>query len=207
MNENLQVPEQGSPEYDQFMRQHFGDNYEYGFRAQIGIRFVAFFIDGILILIISTLIAYLLGYYNDLISKGFSAFMDPQFSKELGKNMAPISLLISLIYIAIEVSMATSIGKMIMGLQIGSANREEAEISQLIIRASLKSGSMIFVIIPLIISNLSASSEMIINFLNSGYGFLYIISCLFAFGMKRQTLHDMIAKTAVYKKSNILINE
>ncbi len=207
MNQDIQVPPQGSPEYDQFMRQQFGDNYEYGFRATFGIRFAAFAIDFFIIFIITSLLGYLLGYYSEFIEKGFSAFMNPQFSKEIGKNLAPINLVITIIYIAIEVSMATSIGKMILGLKIGSFNREEAEISQLIIRTSLKHFSIIFMIIPLVIKEMTASSEMVIGYLNSAYGILFFISCLFAFGMKRQTVHDMIAKTAVYKKSNILINE
>lgn len=207
MNQDLQVPPQGTPEYDQFMRLHFGENYEYGFRAQFGIRFAAYIIDVMLIFIVSLIIGYFLGYNNEIITKGYTAFMDPQFSKGFSKNIAPISLILTIVYVAMEIGMATSFGKMILGLQIASHTREDADTNQLIIRTSLKHFSIIFVAIPLFIKDIPTSTELILSSLNSIYALLFTVSCLFAFGIKRQALHDILAKTAIYKKSNILINE
>src|SRR5210317_431057 len=46
------TPQEGTPEYDQYMKDQFGDDYEFGYRVGFGRRFGAYFIDFLFTIII-----------------------------------------------------------------------------------------------------------------------------------------------------------
>ena len=72
-------------------------------------------------------------------------------------------------------------GKMILGITVANMNGETATIDKLLLRAFIKIiGSFIGII-----------------------GFFIFIGCFFVLGEKKQALHDIICKTAVYNKSDI----
>ncbi len=73
-------------------------------------------------------------------------------------------------------------GKMILGITVANMNGEKATIDKLLLRAFIKIiGSFVGII-----------------------GFIIFIGCFLVLGEKKQALHDIICKTAVYKKSDIL---
>ena len=72
-------------------------------------------------------------------------------------------------------------GKMILGITVANMNGEKASIDKLLLRAFIKiTGSFVGII-----------------------GFIIFIGCFFVLGEKKQALHDIICKTAVYNKSDI----
>jgi len=72
-------------------------------------------------------------------------------------------------------------GKMILGITVANMNGEKATIDKLLLRAFIKiTGSFVGII-----------------------GFIIFIGCFFVLGKKKQALHDIICKTAVYNKSDI----
>ena len=73
-------------------------------------------------------------------------------------------------------------GKMILGITVANMNGKKATIDKLLLRAFIKIIGSFFGII----------------------GFIIFIGCFLVLGEKKQALHDIICKTAVYKKSEIL---
>ena len=72
-------------------------------------------------------------------------------------------------------------GKMILGITVANMNGEKATIDKLLLRAFIKIiGSFVGII-----------------------GFIIFVGCFLVLGEKKQALHDIICKTAVYKKSDI----
>ena len=72
-------------------------------------------------------------------------------------------------------------GKMILGITVANMNGEKVSIDKLLLRAFIKiTGSFVGII-----------------------GLIIFIGCFFVLGEKKQALHDIICKTAVYNKSNI----
>jgi len=73
-------------------------------------------------------------------------------------------------------------GKMILGITVANMNGEKASIDKLLLRAFIKiTGSFVGII-----------------------GFIIFIGCFFVLGKKKQALHDIICKTAVYRKSDLV---
>ena len=73
-------------------------------------------------------------------------------------------------------------GKMILGITVANMNGEKASIDKLLLRAFIKiTGSFVGII-----------------------GLIIFIGCFFVLGEKKQALHDIICKTAVYRKSDLV---
>ena len=72
-------------------------------------------------------------------------------------------------------------GKMILGITVANMNGEKVSIDKLLLRAFIKiTGSFVGII-----------------------GLIIFIGCFFVLGEKKQALHDIICKTAVYNKSDL----
>lgn len=83
--------------------------------------------------------------------------------------------LVYVIFVLMEVFMGQTPGKMILGIKIKNQDGADAGTWALSIRALVK----------LLLS----------------FGFwIFFIGCLFVLGVKKQAIHDMIGKTAVFKK-------
>ena len=97
--------------------------------------------------------------------------------------------LLGTVYTLIEAFTGASPGKRVMGLQIAKADGTAGDTSLYLLRWALKnSGSILNFILPAIASLAST---------------VFFFGCFAALGEKRQALHDIIAKSAVYKKADI----
>lgn len=123
-----------------------------------------------------------------------------EFTNIIENTMIPISLLLGVIYYSTEVFFAASPGKKIVGICIGSDNNKAANIKQLLLRFLIKNISTVF-------SVLYISTKF--NFFNLLGTFLGLVVSIGFFGVlfeRKQALHDILAKTAVYEKSVIKSN-
>jgi uncharacterized RDD family membrane protein YckC len=127
--------------------------------------------------------------------------LDAMFSPEDAEALAMIGLgagmigsilicaLVGTVYTLIEAFTGASPGKRVMGLQVAKADGSAGEVSLYLLRWALKnSGSILNFILPAISSLASL---------------VFFFGCFAALGEKRQALHDIIAKSAVYKKADI----
>ena len=97
--------------------------------------------------------------------------------------------LLGTLYTLIEAFTGASPGKRVMGLQVAKADGTSGEVSLYLLRWALKnSGSILNFILPVIASLASL---------------VFFFGCFATLGEKRQALHDIIAKSAVYKKADI----
>ena len=103
--------------------------------------------------------------------------------------MALILGVVALAYTLIEALTGASPGKRVMGLQVAREDGSQGDVQLYLLRWALKnSGSLLQFVLPLISSLVSL---------------VFFFGCFAALGEKRQALHDIIAKTAVHKKSDI----
>ena len=97
--------------------------------------------------------------------------------------------LLGTVYTLIEAFTGASPGKRVMGMQIAKADGTAGDTSLYLLRWALKnSGSILNYILPMIAGLVST---------------VFFFGCFAALGEKRQALHDIIAKSAVYKKADI----
>lgn len=107
------------------------------------------------------------------------------------------SALVGFLYNIIEGFTGQTPGKMLLGLTIANQDGSKTSVEKLMARFALKNISSIFGLIGLAvtISALEITGQVL--------GFLILIGCFFVLGEAKLSFHDMIAKTAVFKKSEL----
>jgi uncharacterized RDD family membrane protein YckC len=106
-------------------------------------------------------------------------------------------MLIFLFIMLLEAFTGQTIGKMILGIKNGDEDGAAADSSKLITRAVVKYIGTILALVA------GLTGIAMISTIGSLLGFAVFIGFFFILGDKKQGFHDMIAKTAVFNKSDI----
>lgn len=160
-----------------------------GFGKRLGsslLDFIISLLPGIVLGIYAgaTIAAFLLDFFYDeaqleTIQAGFSGEIAASIIG-LVASLAGIAFT-SIFFYVLEGFTGQTPGKMILGITVANMNGEKATIDKLLLRAFIKIiGSFVGII-----------------------GFIIFVGCFLVLGEKKQALHDIICKTAVYKKSDI----
>ena len=160
-----------------------------GFGKRLGsslLDFIISLLPGILLGIYAgaTIAAFLLDFFYDeaqleTIQAGFSGEIAASIIG-LVASLAGIAFT-SIFFYVLEGFTGQTPGKMILGITVANMNGEKASIDKLLLRAFIKiTGSFVGII-----------------------GLIIFVGCFLVLGEKKQALHDIICKTAVYKKSDI----
>ena len=215
MDSNL--PQPGTPEYDDYMIQHFGPEYELGFRVGFGKRFAAFLIDAVIVTLLGGILSVIIlmnsGAFSDISTIDWTEFLQPILSGDIaaynksdfGKamnNAIIANSILSLIYYAIEIIKAQTIGKMVMNIIVGNEKRERASQLNLMKRYVVKNSSTVFTFLTAVVifsDSLYSSFSMIQQII----GVILFVGLFFVFTKKKQTFHDLFGKTAVYTTDGI----
>ena len=107
------------------------------------------------------------------------------------------AMLIILFIMLLEAFTGQTIGKMILGIKNGTEDGTAADTGKLITRAVVKYISTISALVA------GLTGVLMIGTIGSFLGFAVFIGFFFILGEKKQGFHDMIAKTAVYNKSDL----
>lgn len=200
------MPLEGTPEYDAFMRMYYGNDYELGYRVNFWKRAGAYIID----LIILAFVGAVVVMNNDTFQSNFAYLMegdiDPFDSKfmesftEANLEIAPILLLIKFFYFSTEIFFAQSFGKMVFGLKIGNHNRTKADLTQLLIRYFTKYIDIVLGLL-FVLTTLS-----FFNTIGSIAGYIVFFGYFMVFRRERQALHDLPGKTTIFHKNAIKLN-
>jgi uncharacterized RDD family membrane protein YckC len=132
----------------------------------------------------ASMAAFLLEFFYDeaqleIIQAGFSGEIAASIIG-LVASLAGIAFT-SIFFYVLEGFTGQSPGKMILGITVANMNGEKASIDKLLLRAFIKiTGSFVGII-----------------------GIIITLGCFLVLGEKKQALHDIICKTAVYNKSDI----
>ncbi len=205
MSENLN--NSNLPDYEQY---DYVD--ELDFRVGFGKRFAAWLIDVVIysaalliVLSITGIFGVYLEQFSSIIGAGMEGgIADPNTIAEMeaiGYEITMYSTVLGILYYSLEVIYGASLGKMMLGLRIANSNRTWASINTLIVRASLKNISMVVNVLFLV------TSMTLVSTFGSIFGVIAFIGCFVVLSEKKQALHDLIAKTAVYYKAEIMTDE
>jgi uncharacterized RDD family membrane protein YckC len=200
---------QRQEQYKQILQTPESINFEtqnpYIWRIGFGRRLGAYIIDNVFVCLLIVIIAAMTGVAErmmDFVGSDFSIFVNPEKMEELNlfiiKNFTPLTLAITFIYYSLEIIFAQSLGKMLLGMQIGNANEKFASYPKLLLRFVCKLSSNIFTLLYLITS-LTIFSETFSTICS----FLFFVGCFFVLGARKQGFHDMIAGTAIYFKDEL----
>ena len=125
---------------------------------------------------------------NSDINFDFGGFMLKSFAYSAG-----ITLVI-IIFFILEGALGQSPGKMLLQIINTNVDGSQAEPAKLWLRAALKYGSTLLSLIGGLVGLTFIAS------FGSLWGFIIFVGFFFAFADKKQTFHDMIAKTVVIRK-------
>lgn len=106
-------------------------------------------------------------------------------------------MLIFLFIMLLEAFTGQTVGKMILGIKNGDEDGAQASSGKLITRAGIKYIGTILALIA------GLTGIAMISTIGSLLGFAVLVGFFFILGEKKQGFHDMIAKTAVYNKSDL----
>jgi uncharacterized RDD family membrane protein YckC len=176
---------------------------EYEMRVGFGYRLLAAIMDIIIVSVISFAVFWVTGIFEEMMRiTGGMSFASPgdmqMFNEFIRTSIAPISLIIGIIYNSMEILFAATPGKMILGMRIAQADRREADMQKLALRAGVKHSDYIFNALSFLALSSLFDTLSTIAFLVILIGFFFTLS------YKRQAFHDMAAGTAVYYKEEII---
>ena len=178
-------------------------------RVGFGSRLAALILDVIIISGISFVIAPIVGGLLGAAAAGASAEAMGEANTDaaaaaavggiLGSLMALIVVLplTYVIYYLIEGLTGLTLGKLILGIKVANQDGTAAPIGILITRWAVKSSGNILTLFGSILS------ISILGTIGGLIGLVIFIGCFLVLGAKKQAIHDLVAKTAVFKKSDI----
>lgn len=194
-------------EYRQIIQPSEQIDYEtnpYIWRIGFGRRLGGYIIDNVFLILVFLISAVITGVADrimDFFGNDLSVFTNPEKMDEVilftNKTLTPLMLAVTFIYYSLEVIFAQSLGKILLGMQIGSIDKKFATYPQLLFRLVLKLGSSVFTLLFLI------SSVGIFETFGSIWSFAIFVGCFFVLNVKKQSLHDIISGTAVYFKDEL----
>ncbi len=190
------TPQEGTPEYDQYMKDQFGEDYELGYRVGFGRRFGAYFMDFLFTIVIYIVSMLVTGAFEELmqiddIFNNMNAYM------LIMQDATLLGVLFTLLYYTTEIFFSASPGKMILGIRIGTEDRHVGNVGTLLTRYLFKHSSSILTVLSLIIL------LPILSTLSSLIQLTIVVGFFFTLSVRRQALHDILSKTAVYHKENL----
>jgi uncharacterized RDD family membrane protein YckC len=107
------------------------------------------------------------------------------------------AMYIILVIMLLEAFTGQTIGKMMLGIKNGDEDGATASSGKLITRAAVKYIGTILALIA------GLTGVVMVSTIGSLLGFAVFIGYFFILGDKKQGFHDMIAKTAVFNKSDL----
>lgn len=176
-------------------------------RVGFGSRLVALILDVVIIVGISFVIAPIAGGFLGASAAAATteatAVADPAVAAAAGGILGAIMALIVVlpltyvVYYLIEGLTGITLGKLILGIKVANEDGTTAQVGSLITRWAVKSSGNILTLLGAVLS------VSILGTVGGILGLVIFIGCFLVLGAKKQALHDMVAKTAVFKKSDI----
>jgi uncharacterized RDD family membrane protein YckC len=102
------------------------------------------------------------------------------------------------LYSLIEGLTGASPGKMILKLKVGTADGHAGQTSLYLTRWAVKNSGQILAFLSLILATSALGT------LGTLANLVIFVGCFMVLGAKRQAIHDMVAKTAVFNKADLV---
>lgn len=190
--------------YKQMLPNYGEEESPYIWRIGFGRRLAAYLLDWLFLSFLLVGFGFLTNIMNEMtffmseIGNNLQSMeVFEEFNDFILKRFTPFYLAISAIYYSTEIFFAATPGKMILGIIIGDASKKNATMSQLVLRFFVKNISTVFTFLALI------TAVYFFSVLSSFLGMVIFFGCFGALSVRRQALHDIIAKTAIYFKDEL----
>lgn len=163
-------------------------------RVGFGPRLGAYLIDGVLGGIIGSIIGMVAG--ASVAGLFFAGDDLGPLAAIIGGALGTIAgmFLMFIVFMIMEALTGQSPGKMILKIKIKNADGSDASASSLLIRALLKNINYVMSLLA------GITGILVLASVGSLGGLVIFIGCFIVLGAKKQSIHDMLSKTAVYKK-------
>lgn len=166
-------------------------------RIGFGPRFGALILDFIIIMVFAFLLLPIIG---GLI--GGAASDGDEVAAAMGMIAGIFAAFIALpligtLYFLLEAVTGASVGKMVLGLKVGTAEGTAGDIKLYATRYAIKNLGLIISMIGGIVG------VAILGTVGTWVGVVIFLGYFMVFSAKKQALHDTVAKTAIYKKANL----
>ena len=182
-------------------------------RVGFGARFGAAIIDSIVVALLglalaSTVGSLFPGYLAEVLShQQAKVNANPAMAKQM-EAMASMMQFITrwsaavalagLLYGLIEGFFGRALGKLLLGLRIADADGQPAPVPRLLARMAVKQSGTILAFVAM------ATGTYLLAQLAQIPSWVIVLGFLLVLGKKRQALHDLAAKTAVYRNSDLM---
>jgi uncharacterized RDD family membrane protein YckC len=171
-------------------------------RIGFGRRLGAFLLDLVFIIGLSFILASLMNEFlqnfvnvseeeYDQVSKLYGNFTDTMLAITVAVSI------VSFLYNLVEGFTGFTAGKLLLGIQVGNVDGKKANLNQLMTRFAIKNIGTIIGLIGI------ALTIKWIGSIGNVFGFIILIGCFFVLSENKLAFQDMLAKTAVFKKSDI----
>jgi uncharacterized RDD family membrane protein YckC len=179
-----------------------------GFGKRLGALVLDFVLCGIIAFVGGGTIGGWLGAYTGAAAvaatnAAANAGQDAQAAAAFGGVFGAIAgfviafVLICAVYFLLEGFTGYTLGKFVLGIRIANDDGTAAGVGKLLFRYLVKNSGSVLRILALL------ASIPVLGTLGSLAGLVIFVGCFFTLGVKRQAIHDLIAKTAVYPKGAI----
>ncbi len=191
-----EMDEQEKAKYFQMMNQMAFQG-PYPFRVGFGKRLGAYILDFLFFMVLLFIFMFAFDIVDQFQYLTLQDIVNQDVMEDFQRSVAPLLIVLAIIYYSLEIVFARTPGKMILGIKIAKDDRTEARTRDLLLRFVVKHVNYILDGLALL---------LVLSFINVASSFLnliVIIGCFFVLGQRRQAIHDMIAGTAVYHQSDI----
>lgn len=175
-------------------------------RIGFGPRLGALLIDLVLVVILAVVLGgFIGGMFGAAAGAGGAALStgtgsDAQSAAAMGGaigailGMALAGALIGCVYFLLEGFTGYTLGKLMLGMRIASADGTQAPVPKLLLRWVVKNNNFILSVLA------AATGVRFLATLGTLGGLVIFIGCFLALGASKQALHDRICDTAVWPK-------
>ena len=167
-------------------------------RVGFALRLGAFAIDAVFVVILSIVAVPAIGA---MLGAGFAP-QDASLAASL--TMAP-GAVIGAAYFLIEGFTGASIGKMILKLKVGRPDGRMGSVGLFLLRWAIKNvGNLVAIVgAALALGTLSPGLPIFLIGAGNVLGLVIALGCLLALRKSKQALHDVLARTAVYRRDDL----
>ncbi|MFH1051937.1 MAG: RDD family protein [bacterium] len=171
---------------------------EYAWRAGFGVRLGAALLDYLFFGIIFVIVLFTSGLIQEY-QYVFEDFLTkPYLLEDFTNAIMPYFFIVFFMYYSLEIVLAASLGKIVLRLKIAGEDRKEAGYEKLVLRFIYKHSDTILQLIAFL------GAMKFLDTLSSILGLVIIVGFFFVLSPKRQAFHDTLAKTAVFRHSDVI---
>jgi uncharacterized RDD family membrane protein YckC len=162
-----------------------------------GPRFGAWLLDIVFVVIVVG-IAFFASLDVSLMDLVEMAKEDPIAYANYIQSRLLVPTLISFAYTSVEILTGASPAKWMLGLRVAKQDGQPGTSREYVLRGLVKSGPSVLGVFAVMSSSLSFLSDI-----GGLWNLAIFFGCFVALGEKKQALHDIICKTAVFKRTDI----